>query len=151
VVAPRIFRSVRRYDVPLIWLNIVFLLCVAFVPFASGVLGEHLGSSAAAVFYASVLAITGLVGTCLWVYVSRGHRLIAAGMSAREVRMATMRGLVAPVVFLLSIPVALVNPYLSTIVWLLIFPAIWFLMRLQATPVGGLSMMRHRKSTDPRS
>ncbi|HET6316526.1 MAG TPA: hypothetical protein VFG86_08720 [Chloroflexota bacterium] len=141
----------RRYDVPLIWLNIVFLLCVAFVPFASGVLGEHLGSSAAAVFYASVLAITGLVGTCLWVYVSRGHRLIAAGMSAREVRMATMRGLVAPVVFLLSIPVALVNPYLSTIVWLLIFPAIWFLMRLQATPVGGLSMMRHRKSTDPRS
>jgi uncharacterized membrane protein len=127
----RIFRSVRRYDEQLIWLNILFLLCVAFVPFASGVLGEHLGSRPAAVFHASVLAVTGLVETSLWVYVSRGHRLVTAEMSAREIRMATMRRLVAPVVFLLSIPLALVNPYLPTILWLLIFPVIWLLMRLQ--------------------
>src|SRR5262249_24850822 len=65
----RIFRSVRRFDETLIWLNILFLLCVAFVPFASGVLGEHLGSPTAVMFYASVLAVTGLVETALWLYV----------------------------------------------------------------------------------
>jgi hypothetical protein len=50
--------------------------------------------------------------------------------------MATMRGLVAALVFLLSIPLALINPYLATIVWLLIFPVTWSLMRVQASLVN---------------
>ena len=127
----RIFRVVRRFDESLIWLNILFLLCVAFVPFASGVLGEHLGSPLAAVFYALVLACTGLAETALWVYVSRGHRLISGDLSAREIRMAMMRNLTAPVVLLLSIPIALLNACFAVMMWPLIFPLTWILMRLR--------------------
>jgi uncharacterized membrane protein len=147
----RIFRWVRSFDEQLIWLNILFLLCVAFVPFASGVLGEHLGSPSAAIFYASVLALTGLVETGLWVYVSKGHRLIAGDLSARDIRMGTMGGLITPVVFLMSIPLALLSPYMATILWFLIYPLIWLLMRRRARPVGGPSLERRQKSTVPRS
>jgi hypothetical protein len=83
----------------------------------------------ATVFYAAVLAGTGLVETCLWMYVSHGHRLVDAGLAASEIRIATVRGLVAPTVFLLSIPMALVAPYVAMVTWLLIIPLIWLLMR----------------------
>jgi uncharacterized membrane protein len=57
----RLFRVVRRYDEMLLWLNILFLACIAFIPFASAVLGEHGDQPSAAVFYALVIAATGLV------------------------------------------------------------------------------------------
>ena len=35
------FRSIVRYDTVFIWLNLLFLLCVAFLPFPTAVLGEY--------------------------------------------------------------------------------------------------------------
>ncbi|MGP0060435.1 MAG: TMEM175 family protein [Beijerinckiaceae bacterium] len=35
------FRFIRRYDQRLIWLNLLVLVAIGFVPFASAVLSEH--------------------------------------------------------------------------------------------------------------
>ena len=111
----RTFRLVQRYDEVLIWLNIVFLLCIAFIPFACTVLGEHLGDRSAAVFYALVTIVTGLVETLLWLYASRGHRLVAADLSSRSIQFSTLRTLTAPAVFLLSLPLVLLSPYAAMV------------------------------------
>ena len=132
----RIFRSVIQYDEGLIWINIAFLLCVAFIPFASAVLGEHMGVVSAVMFYAMAIATTGIVETLLWVYVSRGHRLIDPALTDRWIRLATMRGLVAPTVFLVSIPISFFSPYVAIALWLLIFPALWYVMRAYAVQDG---------------
>ena len=90
----RVFRVVRRYDDALIWLNIVFLLCIAFVPFASAVLGEHGNERSAVVFYAGVMIATGLMQTLLWLYVARGHggtSLSRSGVGQRHVGLGTMQ------------------------------------------------------------
>src|SRR5918912_1164157 len=100
----RVFRVVRRYDDTLIWLNILFLLCIAFVPFASAVLGEHGDERSAVVFYTLVMIVTGLVQTLLWVYATHRHRLVDARLSRRAIRIGTARALAPPVVLALSQP-----------------------------------------------
>jgi uncharacterized membrane protein len=74
----------------------LFLLCVALVPFASAVLGAYRGFDSATVFYVVVSAFTAIIERCLWVYVSRGHRLVDADLPASEIQLATVRGLAAP-------------------------------------------------------
>ena len=127
----RTFRHVQRYDDALIWLNILFLLCIAFIPFASSVLGEHIGNPSAAVFYALVTIMTGLAETLLWLYASRGHRLVAADLSARSIQFSTLRVLSPPVVFLLSLPLVLLSPYVAMVAWIAVYPLLVALLRAE--------------------
>lgn len=117
----RAFRAVRRYDEALIWLNLLFLLCVVFLPFASAVLGEHGNEPVAATFYAACVATTGLVETALWVYASRHHRLLDDDLPSRAIRLATLRAITPSAVFLLSIPLIWANPYAAMVCWLSTF------------------------------
>ena len=47
------FRLIARDDAVLVWLNMLLLLFVAFLPFPTAVVGAHAGSPAAAVLYAA--------------------------------------------------------------------------------------------------
>jgi uncharacterized membrane protein len=123
------FRLVRRYDDGLLWRNLLFLLCVAFLPFASAVLGERGGERSAAVFYSLVIVATGLVETLLWRYASRGHRLVDPGLSARAIRLGSLRLLTAPAVFLLALPLVRLHPYVAMVAWLAIYPIVAVLLR----------------------
>jgi Endosomal/lysosomal potassium channel TMEM175 len=46
------FRLIARDDTVLVWLNLLLLMFVSFLPFPTAVVGEHGGSPAAAVLYA---------------------------------------------------------------------------------------------------
>jgi uncharacterized membrane protein len=129
----RAFRSIRRYDETLIWLNLAFLLCVAFLPFASSVLGEHGDEPAAATFYALCIAATGLTEAALWIYAVRGRRLVDAAMDPFEVRLSVMRALAPPVVFLVSIPIIWVSPTLGMACWFAPYPITAALRRVRRT------------------
>ena len=72
----RTFRLIWRFDDRLIWLNILFLLCIASMPFASGVIGEYGDQPAGVILYAGLMIATVLTQTFLWRHASRGHRLL---------------------------------------------------------------------------
>lgn len=48
----RMFAYIQAYDLRLIWLNLLVLLFVSFMPFAAGLLAEHGGAQFAVAFYA---------------------------------------------------------------------------------------------------
>jgi len=52
VIHRQSFLLIARADAALIWLNLLLLLLIAFLPFPTAVLGEHTGAPAAAVLYA---------------------------------------------------------------------------------------------------
>lgn len=128
----RMFRMVRRYDGQLLWLNNLFLLCVAFVPFSTGVIGEYGDEPSAAIFYTIVIALTGLVEALLWIYASRGHRLVSADLSAHTIRLYTLRALTPPSVVLLSLPLVLIHPYVAIAAWLLMYPVLALIRRTKS-------------------
>ena len=116
----RLFRHLREYDLGVVLINLALLFCVAFLPYPSAILGDHADSTGAVVFYALCISVTGIVNAILsWYAVIYRHftRPVPSAMAWYYVS----RGLAAPAVFLLSIPVALKHPTAATYMWGLAF------------------------------
>ena len=81
-----LFYHLRRFDGGLMWLTLLQLLCVAFLPFPTSVIGEHVSDPVAQQFYFGTLLLSGLLMWALWWYMSSGHRLIDPELSRRVIR-----------------------------------------------------------------
>jgi uncharacterized membrane protein len=112
----RHFRHIRHYDNGLIWINLGLLLCIGLLPFTTAVMGAHVTSPVGLILYAVSVAITGLLQWLLWWHAVRKH-LIAPDVSPRLISHYRWRGIVAPVVFMLSVPIALVIPTVAPLSW----------------------------------
>jgi TMEM175 potassium channel family protein len=112
----RIFKYVARIDQRLIWLDLLFLMCIAFLPYPTAVLGDHDKSRAAVIFYAAAVGATGSVLALMWWYLIRaGHLTERATPSIVEY--LTRRSLVTPISFLGSIPLSFVSLRLAEACW----------------------------------
>ena len=114
-----LFRHIVAFDRGLIWLNLLFLGTVAFLPYPTSLLAATAGQRASVVFYAAWSTVAGLAETAIWLYACRVPGLVT-GASPRLRQYYALRMLRSPVVFGLSIPVALVWPSLAPYTWLLI-------------------------------
>ena len=102
------FAYIRRTDRPLLWINILFLMCVAFIPFSAALLARYPEQRVAVIVYGANLIVVGLVLYLHWWYATRNHRLVDADLDPHVVRLATTRILMAPVIYVLAIGVSFV-------------------------------------------
>ncbi len=73
-------RQIDRVDRTFLMLNIALLMCIAFVPFPTRLIGDHLrdnGLRAAALTYGVTLTVTSVFFASFWFYAAAGNRLIA--------------------------------------------------------------------------
>lgn len=118
----RLFGYIHRYDRGLLWLNLLFLLFIAFMPFPTALLGEH-WSGTAILFYSGVLTATGVSRGLLWRH-ALTHGLVDPGLDPGVRRTENWRAAAVPAVFLLSTLVALVSPTLAPFCWILLAPVL---------------------------
>lgn len=123
-------RYIAAFDRGLIAINLLFLGIIAFLPYPTGLLSGSNGRLAwqATVFYAGCIAAAGLAELAIWRY-AIGKDLLKPEATPALRREVTLRLLVAPVVFLLSIPVAFYSPDVATYCWLVILVANGLLSR----------------------
>jgi uncharacterized membrane protein len=126
----RVYRYIIRTDGVLVWISLGFLMCIAFQPFTTAVLGEGGGTSAAVVLYAGTLVITGILQVAIWQYAARGRRLVTADLSDRAVARASWSAASAPIIFAISIVIAQFNPLAAELSWLLILVVLGVLRRI---------------------
>ncbi len=113
----RIFSYVVRTDDRLVWLNVLLLLCIAFQPFPTSVMGRYGNQPVAVTLYAGTLAVTGVILLLLWVYATSGRRLVRPDIAGRLVAHQMWRAVTVPIVFLVSIAIAQVNPSAAEYSW----------------------------------
>jgi uncharacterized membrane protein len=115
----RAFAVIERHDTTLVWLNLVLLLFITFIPYPTAILGEY-ASPDAVRLYAANLAAAGLAQTALWAYATWHHRLVAEQLSPRLAAYVTYRGLLSTLVFASSIAVSYVDEVAAMFWWGLI-------------------------------
>jgi uncharacterized membrane protein len=96
-----LFQHVRRFDGGMMWLALLQLLCVAFIPFPTSVIGSHISDPVAQQFYFSTLLVTGLVMAALWWYIASRRRLLEPDLSPRFVRRAHLISTILPMTVLI--------------------------------------------------
>ncbi len=121
VIHHRVFRNIRHYDSTLLWLNVIFLLFIAFLPVPSHVFGRYPMQQSAIIFFDIFLILTGLSQAAIWRHASNQHRLIDKSLSQELVNWGLVRSLVPPVVMLLSILLTYINPISAILSWGLIW------------------------------
>jgi uncharacterized membrane protein len=120
------FAYIRRTDRPLLWINILFLMCVAFIPFSAALLAAYPGQRIAVIIYGANLIVVGLVLYLHWWYATRNHRLVDADLDPHVVRLATTRILMAPVIYVVAIGLSFVNTTVSIGIYVLV-PVLYIL------------------------
>ncbi len=111
-----IMAFIPRVDRTFLFLNVGFLMCVAFVPFPTRVVAAHARTSeaaAAAVVYGVTLTLTALLLNALWLYAARGGRLLGADSDSRVVDGITRSYAPGPVIYAAATALAFVTPRLS--------------------------------------
>jgi len=110
-----VFSHFQKVDRNLIYLNLLLLMTIAFLPYPTGVLGQALargeGERTAAVVYGSTMAANGLAWAGLWLYASRGRRLLVTSFPEEERRTATLLFTGGAAVYAGAVALAFANAY----------------------------------------
>jgi uncharacterized membrane protein len=112
-----LFRVLERIDGTLTTLNLVYLGLIAFLPYPTRVLGTYSSETAAAVLYAVTLLALLTVAALTRLHVTRAGLLTEQGRRELDRR---EHWALAPLILLVSIPIAFLSPAVAEFSWLLL-------------------------------
>lgn len=115
-----IFGMIERLNSTVVWINLILLISVSFLPFSVDLYGDFPNVPSVVIFYSINVAIVGYLIAFLWWYVSHNHRLVNSNLSQKRINYYLSKNLVAPVVFTLSIPLVAIHPIVSQGAWIFI-------------------------------
>jgi uncharacterized membrane protein len=102
---------IKRHNRVFLWLNLLFLLFVATMPFFAGLIIHHLSDRFALAMYAANLVFTGIALELMWWYASTDRRLVDPNIDPGLVSYVHRRVLIAPVLYTLAIAVSFASQY----------------------------------------
>ena len=111
----------KRTDRPFLWINLLFLMVVVFVPFSTDLLGDYHELRLAALVYGCNILGLGLTLYWQWAYATHGHRLVGSNIEPELVRHGKRRILLGIMTIGMAMLLSLVNPAYSFMVYVL-FP-----------------------------
>jgi uncharacterized membrane protein len=117
----RFVSRLRAVSRPLMYATLIYLAFVAFLPFPAAVLGTYDDNPVAVAFYAVAMAIlSGLEGVTFWL--AWHEDLLTHRLSGPALRWSMLATLTPVAMFLISIPIAFVDPSLGILTWFVTFP-----------------------------
>ncbi len=112
-----LMKLIDRLDHRFIMLNLVLLLCVAFLPFPTAVMAEHLTNlhnrEISVAFYCGSFTVTAAIYFLVWWHAARDRRLIAADVPDDAVRSVTRAYAPGPILYFVATLLAFVHVGIS--------------------------------------
>jgi uncharacterized membrane protein len=116
------FHYIHRADRGLLWLNLFFLMAVAFLPFPTDLLSTYIlhESNVIVVVYGLTHLICGVSLAVVWWYATKKGRLVAEDLDPALVRATMQTTLTGPAMYLVGIAASFVNPYIAVVIYCLV-------------------------------
>jgi uncharacterized membrane protein len=115
-----LFHFIKRVDRISLTINLFLLMCIAFIPSSTAIVGKYSHFSVVVSFYGFSLAVTGLVYNALWFYVLNRYIKSENLIQRHLMRQASIWSISYPISYLLSALLALVNSTLSLVLYAVI-------------------------------
>lgn len=111
------FMLIRGTDRYFLLLSVLFLMCIAFLPFPTALLAEYLsqpkGRQAAVAAYSATFVLIALAYNAIWWYAAHEGRLLEPKADTEAVRTISKRYMIGPIAYLASFALAFVNAWAS--------------------------------------
>ncbi len=112
------FHYVKATDRAFLWLNVLFMMSVGFIPFSTSVLGSNFLHRSAVILYGLNLSLAGTALYLIWWYATKNHRLVDPDIDQHVVSSAKRRILAGPAINAVAIGFAFLNPIISVILYI---------------------------------
>ena len=122
-----LLNQMQRVNRHVVWLNLLFLLPLALVPFAASVLGEYPGDAIGMHVYGAILIVTALARLGLYAYVMRRPELLYSPPTVRHRQVGGLLAAAPIAVYVVAMVVAHAAPTLSLVLYLLV-PSLYLLL-----------------------
>jgi uncharacterized membrane protein len=113
------YHLVKRSTRPLLWMNLVFLMFVGFVPYSVALVGRYADVQRVMIIYGVHLMIISGLLFLQWWYVTRKKDLLVTTLNPEFVRSVDIKILQAPVVCVLAILTSFISVRGSYLLYLL--------------------------------
>ena len=120
VVHHNSMHAMRKTDRGFLWLNILLLLCVSFIPFPTSLLGRYPFQAGPIIVYGSTLILCNAVGYIMLLYVHYRPHLAVPEFSEQYLRRHTPVYAVVNGLYLVAVLVAHPLPLLSYLIYVVV-------------------------------
>ena len=121
----QLFHLMKRADRGLFWLNSLFLMCLAFIPFPTALIGEYYREYVAVIFYGVAMLATAVSFVAMKWYAVEVARLVDPGVESSILKQSLFKVVVGPLLYFLAIGLAFWNTMAAIAIYVLI-PIIYF-------------------------
>jgi len=112
--------AIKKTDRVFLWLNILLLLCVSFIPFPTSLLGRYPFQAGPIIIYGATLIASNLVGYIMILYVWYHPHLATAEFGKKYMQRHTPVYIVVNVLYLCAILLASWLPLLSYLIYIVV-------------------------------
>lgn len=105
--------DLHSVDRRLLWVNSLFLMLIAFMPFPTGLLGHHPGQPIATAFYGFVCALTGFAFWLMRWYASMRANLIKPEFPSAAILRRVRISLLSPLLYLAGTALSVFYPIIA--------------------------------------
>jgi uncharacterized membrane protein len=106
----RYFQYLIDFNLQLLWLNLLFLLCITLIPFLTNLIVVYHESVLSISLYALFQALAGCIMFIIWKYSTDHHRFVDPSVNPRVVNYLSARAITTVLSFLIAIPIAFLSP-----------------------------------------
>jgi uncharacterized membrane protein len=104
----------KRIDRPVLYLNLLVLMTVVFIPFSTALMAEHLKSGAdekvAALVYALTFLGMGIAFNLFWTYIVKHRRELGVEIPDEEVRRTSVGFMIGSPLYAVAVGMAFISP-----------------------------------------
>ena len=119
----RIFEHIRRTNITLVWLNLLFLMFIALAGYFTGLLATYETHRIIVNSFSGIIATTGLTLSLIWWYAPHDRKLVDQDMNDHLIKYYLRRTYVSPLIFLASIGISFISVQAAQYFWGVILPA----------------------------
>ncbi len=109
----RIFSFAKVVDTPLLWLNLVYLMFNALIPFPASILADNFFMPTTILIYTGTLFLISMMHFIILEYIIRNEDVKHEALTKSVYRSATRSAIIGPVCFILAAASSFVSAYLS--------------------------------------
>ena len=135
------FEHIVRADRVLLFLNLLLLMDVAFLPFPTAVMANAFQDGAdervAVVLYGATLVVGGVFFNAVWQYARWNHRLLGAHISSEEARAIGQRFLLGPILYSVGTILGAFSAEAGVAVYAFLILFYWLPGRVRPPPTQG--------------
>jgi uncharacterized membrane protein len=110
----------KRTDRPVLYINLLVLMTVVFIPFATALMAEHLKSGAdervAALVYALAFLAMGIAFNLFWTYIVKHRRELGVELTDEEVRHMSVGFMIGSPIYAVAVIMAFISPAVVLII-----------------------------------